>query len=728
MATVALGASAAAESSLGTLVSGLVGVVKSAESTFQSAVKLRDGLDTVAKAAKELHSAIDLLTQILKVPFLDAIRNIRNQIGDVIGGAGQMVASLAKVATSLGAAPAAILAAGVAIGAATGSMIPGFAALGRSIEVFGQNLGGFAGGVVFAVGTMTTAIAATYAAGVAWKRAGEEILGPGIAALAGVAVVAAAAISPLAGLLQNHFVPAFAAIGAIMAGPLLSGLALVRAGLGELADAVLPAVSAAFSRLAETLRPVTDRVASAFGRVRDAVAPVAQAVGTYLVESFGKLATAVGATAGAVVAATRAGIAFDNVMSSVYKAIEGTVGAVASYLGQMAQRGAAVLAAPMQALDSAVGAVTANVARFVALANPAAYQMFQRSVNDLYATIGQALAPVLAEATQIFRSIGSALSGLGPSGTKFIQAAMGGTAALIAFAAAMVVVETVATGGIAPLVELLVGGLLAGLAGAVTATGTLSGMMESFSAVLGGTFEALGEVVGALAPAGAAFMRILGEAGKILAGFAQQVAGLAAGMADIFNGLIDVIQELFVAVRPIIEGVAAAALGILKIGIDILRLKLLEAAPYLVVFARGVGTVVSALAAATKSMLAFIGVSLPDFTPRKSASKDNTGAAASHATTGGIDDVLRRARESAYASGIGGAKVDPLEETRSLSNGVIQKADELIRSLQDLPEKLKLAIAEAIVKNVPGIETATAVAEGDVGGAIRSLLPSWLGG
>ena len=760
-----------AESALGGLVAGLLGVVKSTDVTIQSASKLTTGLDETARAVKNLHSVLDLFTSLLKVPFTQALTNVKAQMGAVVAGALDMAGSFGKVAASIGGGPAAILAAGLAISAATGSMLPGFASIGLSIEALGKNLGhGFAGQVVFATGATVTATAAVLAAGVMWKNAIAQGLAPAVflatAAVAGLAAVfpaldaalAAVKLSAVAlGFVFGGFGPLLAVVGVaattaglaigkvlivvgtaaaglavalgglgtIIVGPLSLGIAAVSAAFGGLADLILPRLTQTFSAIATALEPVTSRIGAAFSRVREALAPAAEAVGQWAKDTFGKVGTAAAATVGAIGVVVRAGLAIDHVMNSVYKAIEGTVGAVAGLLGQMAQKGASILRGPMQSLDTAVSAVSANVGRFVQMANPASFNRFHMAVNDMYATIGHALVPVMDQATAIFRSIGDTLAGLDGSGTRLIQAAMGGTAALIAFAGAMVVVETVATGGLAPLIELLAGGLLAGIAGAVTATGGLTKYMDGFTAVLGGTMNALGTVITAMEPVGDAVMGVFGDIAKLFAGYIQQVAGAVAPAAEIFGAVVEVFREIYEAVRPVIEGMLQVQFGIIRSTLELLKIKFMEAAPYLVVFVRGIGAVVSALAEGTKQLLALVGIDLGDFNPKTSGKKSSVGAAATQASTSGIEEVLTRARQAAYGAGIGGP-ASPAERSAGHLESISKKADKIIDSIKNLPSQIGIAIASVLPDPGKVVRGAADVGVTVASGGLLSHVPDWV--
>ena len=718
----ALNAAPAADSSLNALVGGLIGVIRSADITLQSAAKLTTGLEAASKAVEKLHTVLDIFTNLLKVPFLEAISHVTEGIQEVITGAGQMAASFAKVVSSIGSGPAAILAAGVALSAATGSAVPAMFSVGLGVEDLGKKMGGFGGQVVFAAGATATATAAVVAAGVAWHRAAQQVFGPTLGLFVESAFAVGLALTPLAGIFQDQLMPAITLLGMATIGPVIAAWWALSATMQKVANIVIPAVQSAWEKFAgwaeDNIKPITSSIGQS---IRNKLGPIFESVGTWAKESFGKVGTALVATGRAAVAVVRSFIAMDHVINAVYKTIEGTVGTIAGTLRGMAERGASILRAPMQSLDTAVSAVSANVARFVQLANPASYNQFHMAVNDLYATIGHILTPVLNQATTVFRSLGSALNGLDGSGQRFVQAALGGTAALIAFAGAMAVVETVATGGLAPLVELLAGGLLAGIAGAVTATGSLTKYMDGFSAVLGGTLNALGEVIVAMEPIGDAVMSLFGDMGRLLAGYIQQVAGAVAPAAEIFAGILDVVHELYEAVRPLIEGALQAQFGILKVSIDLLRIKFLEAAPYIVVFVRGIGAVVSALAEGAKQLLAFVGIDLGDFNPKLGQSRNNTGAAATQASTGDIQSVMRKALESAYGAGVGGL-TEP-QKTNSNLESISKKADRIIQELERLPDNLKVAFADALLAWTPNFNSLGERAAAGVASAASALNP-----
>src|SRR5262249_18960313 len=93
-------------------------------------------------------------------------------------------------------------------------------------------------------------------------------------------------------------------------------------------------------------------------------------------------------------------------LGEAVKATGGFATSALTSLRRMAEGGADLLRRPLAGLDVAIGAINANITRFVALANPGAVIQFQRAVNDLYAVIGQAMLPALQAMTRFLRDIG----------------------------------------------------------------------------------------------------------------------------------------------------------------------------------------------------------------------------------------------------------------------------------------------------------------------------------
>src|SRR6185312_14682149 len=159
----------------------------------------------------------------------------------------------------------------------------------------------------------------------------------------------------------------------------------------------------------------------------------------------------------------------------------------------------AIGAVALGVLEKSIGAVGSQIGKFVQLANPAVFQLFDRAIKDLYASIGRVLVPILEKATQVFRSIGTAIFSMTGDGNRAVQlfgvlsvglvalgaiiAALGVKAVITAvgmtvFGAAMAVIEAIATGGIGPILSAIgaslgaigtVGATLAGVAAAITA-------------------------------------------------------------------------------------------------------------------------------------------------------------------------------------------------------------------------------------------------------------------
>lgn len=181
-------------------------------------------------------------------------------------------------------------------------------------------------------------------------------------------------------------------IGPTLAAPLAQVAAAATAARAGLAG--FTSVLAPLGRLAGGVgRAVFDRAGTAAGRVGRTIATKAGRVG--------RIAGVVGRAAG--------------------KAGGGAAGVAGGAIGA-AGKALVGLGVAAQAAGQAVLGAGQAMAGFVAKANPAALQMFERAVEDLTAVVGQALTPVFNLVTQGVRLLADALTPLAPIGATIAQA------------------------------------------------------------------------------------------------------------------------------------------------------------------------------------------------------------------------------------------------------------------------------------------------------------------
>lgn len=385
---------------------------------------------------------------------------------------------------------------------------------------------------------------------------------------------------------------------------------------------------------------------------------------------------------------------------------------IAEFTSKINSAGVALLRFPINVLDSAISSMQIGIARFVALADPAAFNLFKLAVDDLYASIGRALVPVMHAATAVVRSVANAIIGLNGDGKKVLAFIAGGTVALVtfgvamggviaitgvstagvlAFAAAMAVVEAVATGGIGPILSAIgyslgaigvagasLGSVLAAVAGGVVglfaAFGDFGPILKDASALLSGFMEALGAELKNLMPLAQPLITFLGQFagffGRMIIFSAKLVSALEPVLTLIGNLTNGILSQLM----PIIDLLAEGAIVTLVAAIaGVAAAAALAAAPFI------------ALGLAIKGILDFLGIKIPQIAIPKGKPGESTGAAVRSTSTGDVSDVLRKARESAFS--IGGSKGPQdrtADNTENIANGVLG----LQNYLEQLPQKV----------------------------------------
>jgi hypothetical protein len=90
--------------------------------------------------------------------------------------------------------------------------------------------------------------------------------------------------------------------------------------------------------------------------------------------------------------------------------------------GLLGEAGLGALAGPVGAMVAAAAAATAAVRGVVALASPGTAERFDLALKDATAVVGQALTPVLEQATSIVRLFGDILATILPSAAEFREA------------------------------------------------------------------------------------------------------------------------------------------------------------------------------------------------------------------------------------------------------------------------------------------------------------------
>lgn len=445
----------------------------------------------------------------------------------------------------------------------------------------------------------------------------------------------------------------------------------------------------------------------------------------------------------------------------------GMAGAVAFTIDKLA-------GLPLQVLQRAIASVGNEIASFVRLANPGVFQRFQRAIDDLYASIGIALAPLLEKLTQVFRTIGSAIFSLSANGQGALRvlaaisvsfvtlgvviagvttAAVTGAIALKFFAAAVALVEAIASGGTLVPVMIAVG---AGMEAIGTAGATLGGVLAGIAAVavtVTAVLEDLTPVLDIFADTFMSFMDTLGQAFKSLtqgglltalatmfSQAAQSIGGFIKQLAPAFGVLVSVATKLL----PVFSTIVSIIGQIVATPFILIGKAIQAAGPFLEAFAEAFATVFSevgnvvfdlvkvfaefiaevvifnpvvmliigalkelgivmagfalAVADAVKAAVGWIrllfGIDTPVNPAKPAKPTDNTNAAVTSVSTGDPRDALRKAREAAFQLGTGAAKP---EEVTAKNTGEIAKA------IQDMRANIGVSLDKIVngVQNFP---------------------------
>jgi hypothetical protein len=400
---------------------------------------------------------------------------------------------------------------------------------------------------------------------------------------------------------------------------------------------------------------------------------------------------------------------------NLVRAVVGFPGAVAGFVASTTAAVAHLAREPMQLLSSAVGSIESQVGRFVGKLSPIAAQRFSLAVDNLYASIGKSLLPVMERFTQVVNVVGSMFNGLNASGQKTIQVLASAAVGMTVFAAGAYAVQAALTGGIGP----VLGAIAGAMGGVAFASGALDKALKPLAEVMGGVLERVGGVLDKFTGSDAFAAVVLGL-GELVGVAADLGATFAEGLMPAFNALAGVVQSLLPVVKSLLPLMFALNPTIIIVKIMAAQFELL--APILVTVANVISSVVLRMADFVRSMLALIGINLPAAVAPQSTLKDNTGMAARNAETSNIETVLQRARQNAFAM----IPMTAEEEDKK------KKADEAKAKKEqdwaDLPNKLKNWITEELPTKLAekiaahGAAAGEAVASG-IGDAARIAFP-----
>lgn len=272
--------------------------------------------------------------------------------------------------------------------------------------------------------------------------------------------------------------------------------------------APLRAATDAVERFQAGLVNVAAQASQTFAQLRGVVREYLTPITAAVKEAFAPVGRIVGSILGPVASAV-AGVA-----ARVGKAFTGTVDLLAGAFGSLT----GVFGALAGKLGDVVGAVVGvgeQMARFVQLADPGVFILFQRAVMDLMATIGQGLSPILELVTGSVRAVADVFAALAPVG-KLVADALRPV-----FTAAQEVIRRF-------------GASLARLMPAVEALArvwaevqlAIMPVVELIADVFAAVLRGLGAVIQTVAPYVVAFTRVVGELVKALVDWVSDLLGL----------------------------------------------------------------------------------------------------------------------------------------------------------------------------------------------------------
>jgi len=255
------------------------------------------------------------------------------------------------------------------------------------------------------------------------------------------------------------------------------------------------------------------------------------------------------------------------------------------------------------AMRAGIAAVQGQVASFVALANPAAFQKFKLAVDDLHGVIGRVLLPVLNNFTTVIQKIADYFHALSPAAKSMIA---GLTAAAVSFT-----VVTVAVWAMNTAIGILTGGMS-------TAIGAIVSMAAGFIFAASGTDsirKGMDSILGPLSQVLNMFGQLAGRLAEELAPMIETVfTAVAVGlkvMLDIltpFQPIIITIGKLFASLATVAAQVLIALSPLLIAMNNAMIEPLLSLLPMLEAFASVTQRLAVYIAALTEMFLEWLGM------------------------------------------------------------------------------------------------------------------------
>jgi hypothetical protein len=176
-------------------------------------------------------------------------------------------------------------------------------------------------------------------------------------------------------------------------------------------------------------------------------------------------------------------------------------------------------------------------------------------------------------------------------------------------------------------------------------------------------FGAVFEVVG----------RVLGKVGEM----AQAAAPAFAALGQVLVSVVQAVQPIFDVLVDVIGGAFVEAMKLVAEAVK-------TVAPFLLAFGRIMGDVAQFVASGVRTLLALVGINLPDTPGTKPGS--SVGAATRQAGHASVEEVVKQAQRSAFS--LGTASSDPMAKVADSTKAIQQRADEIYRFIVEIPGKI----------------------------------------
>ena len=239
--------------------------------------------------------------------------------------------------------------------------------------------------------------------------------------------------------------------------------------------------------------------------------------------------------------------------------------------------------------------------------------------------------------------------------------------------------------------------------------------------MVGDTLMGLAPIGGAIATVLKPLVAVLGVVFEVVGKILSVIGGVLEQLAPSLNALGEAFLAIVQAVEPVISLVIDLISGALSVAVGALA-KVLEAViPYIVAIARVVGDVVKTVVGWVRQLLSFIGIDLPEVAGTKPGS--SVGAAARSAQHMDPMEALKQAQRSAYSLGTASG-TDPAKATSDAAKKISDRADQIYKFIQELPQKMWdfiKQLPEMIARAIKGLARSVVEGAGEAIGKAESF-------